>query len=116
MRAFLKKPLVIATLVACLFGLLKLGQPIDHMYWNTRFRAARVEAPQSIIVVSTKRVDGQSALSDGAVANLLDGIESQAPKAIYFDRPVNFGAESATAAKIRELGSKVAVVASAREH
>lgn len=111
MRAFLKKPLVIATLVACLFGLLKLGQPIDHVYWNMRFLVTRVEAPQSIIVVSTKRADGQPSISDAALANLLNGIEGQAPKAIYFDRPVNFAADSATANKIRELGSKVAVVA-----
>ncbi len=110
MRAFFKKPLVIATLVACLFGLLKLGQPIDHAYWNARFRLERIEAPQSIILVTTPRGSRDSELSDVALANLIDQVVEQAPKAIYFDQPINFGADSETAKKIRALGSKITVV------
>lgn len=111
MRAFLKKPLVIATLVACLFGLLKLGHPIDHMYWNARFRVNGVDAPQSIILVTTRESGNRTGLSDAAVAELLKQVTSQAPKMIYFDRPVNFGAESETAKTIRSLQTKIAVVA-----
>lgn len=111
MRAFLKKPLVIATLVACLFGLMKLGQPVDHMYWNVRFRVNGVEAPQSIILVTTREPGNRAGLSDAAVADLLKQVTVQAPKMIYFDRPVNFGADSETAGTIRSLGSKIAVVA-----
>lgn len=110
MRAFLKKPLVIATLVACLFGLLKLGQPIDHAYWNARFRLERVEAPQSIILVTTPRGSRNAELSDAAQAKLIDEVVAQAPKAIYFDQPVSFGADSETAQRIRALGPKIAVV------
>ncbi|MFM5932374.1 MAG: EAL domain-containing protein [Novosphingobium sp.] len=91
----------------------KLGQPIDHIYWNNLFRHIGVDAPQSIIVVTMgeQGKDAADAQADGALASAIDAVSAQAPKKIYIDGPVNFAPNSANAAKIRSMGSKLTLVA-----
>ena len=110
MRAFFKKPLVIATIVACLCGLLKLIQPIDHIYWNMRFRVGQAQAPQSIVVVAVENEASWRNLASSEKARLLKILASQSPREIYLDQPLDSGQDSELAQEIRALGQKVAIV------
>lgn len=110
MRAFFTRPLVIATLVACLCGLLKVGQPLDHIYWNLRFKLAHYDAPKSIIVASLADGAANRKMSQADLANLIKVISKQAPKHIYIDTPLPESPDSPFAQAIREQGSKVTVV------
>ena len=107
MRGFFKRPLVIATLIACICGILRLADPFDHIYWNTRFRFGQVAAPQSIVLVTTD--DSASGRPDDA-ARLLAILNSQAPKQIYFDQPLADVPEAPLSQQIRTLGDKITIV------
>ena len=106
MRTYLKQPLVIATLVACLCGLLTLALPLDQIYWNTRFRFGQKDAPQSIVLVG---LDAESGTSDANTARLLRVLSAQLPEHIYFDR--KFGNPSAEVTKeVAALGDRLSFV------
>ncbi|MES2493606.1 MAG: EAL domain-containing protein [Pseudomonadota bacterium] len=112
MRAYLKQPLAIATLVACLCGLLTLAQPLDQIYWNMRFLFGQNEAPQAIVLV---KVDGTeragSASREADEVRLLRVLREQLPERIYLDRKFSPQAAAGIARELRALDSRVAIVA-----
>lgn len=115
MRAFFKKPLVIATIVALVCGLLRVGQPLDHIYWNSRFKLTHHEAPKSIVIASLSEGASARGLSQDDLARLLGVIAKQAPKHIYIDTPLPDSPDSPFANAIRAQGSKVTVVVRANK-
>lgn len=106
MRDYLKKPLVIATLVACLCGLLTLAQPLDHIYWNIRFRFGQHEAPQSIVLV---KLDPAASSGDAETVKLLETLSEQLPEHIYYDRKLT-SASPEILNEFRKLGDRLSVV------
>ncbi|HEY6868356.1 MAG TPA: EAL domain-containing protein, partial [Novosphingobium sp.] len=106
MRNYLKTPLVIATLVACLCGLLTLVQPLDHIYWNIRFRFGQHEAPQSIVLV---KLDPGASNSDADTVRLLKALGEQLPEHIYYDRKIS-AASSDLQEEFGKLGDRLSVV------
>jgi len=110
MRAFFRKPLVIATLVACICGLLKLGQPLDHIYWHLRFRLPQVSAPNSIVLVTVDDEKTGRLLGDPEAASLIRTLVGQAPKQIYIDRPIDFSQNTPLTAELAQHGGKITLV------
>lgn len=110
MREFFKKPLVIATLIACLCGLLKLAQPLDHIYWNMRFRIGQTDAPKSIVLVTVDNEAAWRSMSSADKARLLRDLAAQAPRGIYLDQPIDNDPHSELSQEIRALGDKVTIV------
>ena len=113
MRAYLKQPLAIATLVACLCGLLTLAQPLDQIYWNMRFLFAQQEAPQSVVLVRVDEADPQSGTAnrDADDIRLLRILREQVPEHIYFDRKLSDRSSPALAEEFRALGDTLSIVA-----
>jgi len=110
MRAFFKKPLVLATLIACVCGVLGLAVPIEHMFWNIRFRFGQVAAPQSIVLVTVEDDQTAGERTPDDMARLLGILNSQAPKQIYYDQPLTVAPDSVLAQKVRSLGDKITIV------
>ena len=106
MRDFLKKPLVIATLLACLCGVLTLTLPLDHMYWNVRFRFGQREAPQSVVLIQETATIRSS---DADTIKLLRKLGEQLPEHIYFDRKVT-AASPELLRELNKLGDRLSVV------
>lgn len=106
MRAYLKQPLAIATLVACLCGLLTLAQPLDQIYWNSRFYFGQKEAPQTVVLV---RTDAAAGTSDADTARLLRRLGEQLPEHVYYDRKIA-GPSPLLADAFRSLGDQLSVV------
>lgn len=106
MRAYLKQPLVISTLLACLCGLLTIIQPLDQGYWNTRFRFGQTAAPQSIVLV-TQDSSGDDAEQRSAA--VLEALGRSGARQVYFDRTVSEGSP-ALARGFRALGDRLSVV------
>ncbi len=113
MRAYLKQPLAIATLVACLCGLLTLAQPLDQIYWNMRFLFGQQEAPQSIVLVRIDDVDGKTAntLAEDDEVRLLKVLAEQAPEHIFIDRKISDRSSLQLVSELRTLDHKVSLVA-----
>lgn len=110
MRAFFKKPLVIATLIACLCGLLKVGQPLDHIYWNVWFRLGQTEAPKSIVIVTLDNEAAWRSMPGADKARLLQKLAEQAPRGIYLDQPIDTDPTTDLSREIRALGDKITIV------
>lgn len=106
MRAYLKQPLVISTLLACLCGLLTIAQPLDQIYWNMRFRFGQKPAPQSIVLV---RMDTRSSSSDADTARLLTRLREAGPRHVYLDRKISDPAPELVQA-LNALGDRLSVV------
>jgi EAL domain-containing protein (putative c-di-GMP-specific phosphodiesterase class I)/CHASE2 domain-containing sensor protein len=110
MRAFFRKPLVIATLVACICGLLKLGQPLDHIYWHVRFRLPQISVPDSIVLVTVDDEKTGRLLGDSEAAGLIRTLVGQAPKQIYIDRPIDFSQNTPLTEELSQHAGKVTLV------
>jgi EAL domain-containing protein (putative c-di-GMP-specific phosphodiesterase class I) len=113
LRAFLKTPLVVAALVAFLCALLTLLEPLDHIFWNTRFRFGQTAASPSIIVVQvdeSNRGNGKNWTSSDD-AHLLSVLREQLPSRIYLDRPLGNDVDPALRDELIALGDKVTIVA-----
>ncbi|WP_244970501.1 EAL domain-containing protein [Novosphingobium aerophilum] len=107
MRAYLKQPLVISTLVAMFCGLITLAQPLDQGYWNTRYRFGQKPAPQSVVLVT---MDAGVNASDREVARVLNAVAAQHPQHIYLDRKT-YTASPELQGTIDRLGPKLSLVA-----
>jgi len=112
MRAYLKQPLAIATLVACLCGLLTLAQPLDQIYWNMRFLFGQKEAPQAIVLVKVDGSDHAAGPSrEAEEVRLLRVLREQLPEHVYIDRKISPQTSPQVAQELRALDGRVSIVA-----
>jgi EAL domain-containing protein (putative c-di-GMP-specific phosphodiesterase class I) len=109
MRAFLRNPLVLATIVACICGLLLLDAPLNHIYWNVQSRFGKAEAPKSIILVNVDDSE-RGSLTGTELVRLVKVLGEQLPQKIYFDQPTNIPESAALAHEFQELGGRVKIV------
>lgn len=111
----LRSPLAIATFVGLLCGLSMVTFPIDHLFWNVRFKLMSRDVPQSIVVIAEESPAPQSrAAFNAEQARLIEVVRRQMPQRVFLDFPLepspDATIDSSLAAAIRSLGSDVAVV------
>ncbi|WP_245647743.1 EAL domain-containing protein [Novosphingobium lentum] len=93
--------------------------PLDHIYWNTRFKfGAHDEAPQSIVVVT---FDGSATSGNGSLrstadqARLLEAIKRQVPSRVILDTRIRAGVDPqgdrALASVIKDFGRDITIFA-----
>ncbi|MDP3551666.1 MAG: EAL domain-containing protein [Novosphingobium sp.] len=91
----LRSPLYLALLIPALLGFASdLLSPIDHGFWNVRFKIGGHAAPQSTIVLSFDGgVSGtdKSNIDTRKLAGVLEKVASQMPQRVFVDSPVKFG-------------------------
>jgi len=112
MRAYLKQPWAIIAILAWFLGAMLVGDFIDQLYWNVRFRFGYQDANRSIILVPVEpsaQVGGQP-WSQSDDAKLLRAVADANPRAIYFDPRSEEPVDPALKAQLRSLGDKVTLI------
>jgi len=112
MRAYLKQPWAIIAILAWFLGTMLVGDLIDQLYWNSRFRFGYGPANQSVVLVPIEpsaQVDGRP-WSQADDARLLKAIGSQNPRAIYFDPRSDESLDPELRTQLQAQRDKLAVV------
>lgn len=113
----LRTPLYLALLIPALLSLTDFLTPIDHVFWNVRYKLNQHPADNSIVVIE---LDGNTEHSDNStvsasrLANVLERVRRQMPYRVFVDAPVKYGTDAAGDRKllesVRAFGSGVSLV------
>ncbi|WP_338465885.1 EAL domain-containing protein [Novosphingobium sp. ZN18A2] len=98
--------MAIAVLIGLLCGLFAVAEPLNHAYWNVRFKVGEVRAPDSIIVLSIAQDTANKnnpTWSTRQQAHLLELLRRQMPHKVYFDSKVDSGADPAADSSLAEV-------------
>lgn len=95
----LRSPLYLALLIPALLALTSdLLSPIDHGFWNVRFKLGKHPAEQSIVIVSFDggvRPSEKSIIGTAKLAAVLNKVASQMPQRVFVDSPIKLGEDPA---------------------
>lgn len=118
----LRSPLYIALIPALLSIVLSIGAPINHVYWNVRYKLGEKPASQSTVIVA---LDENGRPADKAewdtqrLAQVLDLVRRQMPQRVFLDSPIkageNLAGDRALGSAIESMGPDVMLVARARD-
>ncbi|WP_295633699.1 EAL domain-containing protein [Novosphingobium sp.] len=117
MRKFIRTPFAIALLIGLLCALSGGADPLNHMYWNIRFKFGGQNVPNSIVVISEQvptvdGANGQWASQDQS--RLIEIIRRQVPQRVFFDAALVPGDEHAIDGKfsevVRQFGDDFSIV------
>lgn len=118
----LRSPLYIALIPALLSIVLSIGAPLNHVFWNVRFKLAEKPASQSTVIVALDDHvgEGDKAEWDSArVAQVVDLVRRQMPQRVFLDSTIKAGenpsGDRALAGAVASLGPDIAFVVRARE-
>lgn len=113
----LRTPLYLALLIPALLALTDFLTPIDHGFWNVRYKLNQHPADSSIVVIE---LDGNtehsedSTVSASRLASVLERVRRQMPYRVFVDAPVKYGADAvgdrALLEAVRAFGSGVSLV------
>lgn len=114
----LRSPLYLALLIPALLTLASdLLSPIDHVFWNVRFKLGQYSAGDANIIVALDAGDDhgeQSIVPTQRLAGVLETVRRQMPYRVYIDAPVKYGrdpeGDAALAATIRRYSSDISIV------
>lgn len=112
MRAYLKQPWAIIAILAWFLGTMTLGDIVDQMYWNVRFRRSFSPADQSIVLIpihDDSPVFGRP-WNFADDARLLKAVGQANPKSIYFDPRADRALNADVEVQLRALGDKASLV------
>lgn len=91
----LRSPLYLALLIPALLAFASdLLSPIDHVFWNLRYKLGGFPASQSTIVLSFDggvNASEKSLIDSGKLATVLENVAGQMPQRVFIDSPVKFG-------------------------
>ena len=94
----LRSPLYLALLLPALLAYVDFYVPIDHGFWNVRFKFESHRADNSIVVVNLDPANNRSPekfVTSARLASVLRHIRGQMPYRVYIDAPFEFGEEKA---------------------
>lgn len=91
----LRSPLYLALLIPALLVFASdLLSPIDHGFWNIRYKLGGSPASQSTIILSFDggvNASEKSIIDSGKLATVLENVARQMPQRVFIDSPVKFG-------------------------
>lgn len=113
----LRTPLYLALLIPALLALTDFLTPIDHGYWNVRYKLNQHPANASTVIVELG-ADGQhtdaATVAAPRLAQVLEQVRRQMPYRVFVDAPVKYGADVAgdreLANAIKGFGSGISLV------
>lgn len=111
----LRSPLYLALLVPALLSLgFQFLAPIDHVFWNIRFKFGKHPVAQSTVIVA---LEGNAAGQDSAIrtarlAKVLEHVRRQMPYRVYIDAPIKYGADKPGDAQLQAALARLAPDAS----
>lgn len=95
----LRSPLYLALLIpALLIYASDLLSPIDHGFWNVRYKLGGHAATQSTIVLSFDNgvhASEKSVIDSARLATVLENVAAQMPQRVFLDSPIKFGEDPA---------------------
>lgn len=113
----LRSPLYLALLIPALLSLTDFLTPIDHVFWNVRYKLNQHPADSSIVVIEldgTAEHSEDSTVSATRLASVLDRVRRQMPYRVFVDAPVKYGTDAAgdraLLEAVRAYGSGVSLV------
>jgi diguanylate cyclase len=101
----LRTPLYLALLIPALLALTDLLSPIDHIFWNNRYRIGTHSAGPEVVVVHLDNAEGvreNSAVGTGRLADVIAKVAAQMPRRVFIDSPVRFNANKVEDAKFKK--------------
>ena len=117
MRKFIRTPFAIALLIGLLCALTTAADPLNHMYWNIRFKFGAQNVPNSIIIITEQAVNGDGVEASWTAreqARLLEIVGRQVPQRVYFDGAVSPSGDAAADAafqrQVDQFGNDFAAV------
>lgn len=113
----LRTPLYLALLIPALLALTDFLTPIDHVFWNIRYKLSQHPANASTVVVELG-ADGEhtdsATVAAPRLARVLEQVRRQMPYRVFVDAPVKYGADVAgdreLASAIKGFGSGISLV------
>lgn len=113
----LRTPLYLALLIPALLALTDFLTPIDHVFWNIRYKLNQHPANASTVIVELG-ADGQhtdaATVAAPRLAQVLEQVRRQMPYRVFVDAPVKYGADVAgdreLANAIKGFGSGISLV------
>lgn len=114
----LRTPLYLALLIPALLALTDFLTPIDHGYWNVRYKLNQHQANGSTVIVELESDSGHpdsDTVATPRLARVLQQLRPQMPYRVYVDAPVKYGTDAAgdrlLAETISSFGPGVSLVA-----
>lgn len=113
----LRTPLYLALLIPALLAFTDFLTPIDHGFWNVRYKLNQHPANASTVIVELSG-DGEhldsATVASPRLARVLEQVRRQMPYRVFVDAPVKYGADLAGDRQlektIRDFGSGVSLV------
>lgn len=94
MRNLLRSPVTIALLAGLLCSLVYFAEPLNHVYWNARYKLGGRTASTSAVIVtldSGASIDGEPGWSTAELSNLLNILHGHVPRRVILDARVRDG-------------------------
>lgn len=90
----LRTPLYLALLIPALLALTDLLSPIDHVFWNNRFKFGAHTTDQDVVVVYLDNADDAHdnvTVGTGRLAEIIAKVVAQMPRRVFVDTPLRYG-------------------------